>query len=554
MHEKSILSSKNNKPESKLHQEKLAEQAVDAAVQKKAKGGMLSSASKVGSATMLSRVLGLVRDVIFARLIGATEAADAFYVAFKLPNFFRRLFAEGAFNTAFVPVLSDYRKNRDEAEVKKLISKTFTALSGALLLITIPVVVFSPAVMSVYGIGFVDEPEKFQLASEMLRITFPYLLLISLTGFAASILNSYDRFAVPAITPIFLNLSLIFSALIVAPYFQEPVFALAWGVLIAGVIQLLFQLPFLARIHMLPMPVLSYKDPGVSRVFKLMIPAMFGVSVGQINLLLDTVLATLLPGGSVSWLYYSDRLMELPLGVFGVAIATVALPNLSRQRFSTDPQGFSNMLIWAIRMVLVVGLPAALALIILAEPILTTLFQYGQMQASDISMASYSLMAYSLGLLAFMLIKVLATGYFAREDTKTPVKIGIIAMVANMLLNLVFVLIFHFYWQIGHVGLALATSGSALLNAALLYRGLRSQGHIQSLGILKGYLLQVSTGLILMVIVLLVGNLYWTDWSNWSVWQRSLRLMALCLGGGVIYLIGLYLAGLRLKDFQMKSA
>ena len=225
-----------------------------------------------------------------------------------------------------------------------------------------------------------------------------------------------------------------------------------------------------------------------------------------------------------------------------------------RDSFSTDPQGFSNMLIWAIRMVLVVGLPAALALIILAEPILTTLFQYGQMQAADISMASYSLMAYSLGLLAFMLIKVLATGYFAREDTKTPVKIGIIAMVANMLLNLVFVLIFHFYWQIGHVGLALATSGSALLNAALLYRGLRSQGHIQSLGILKGYLLQVSIGLILMVIVLLVGNLYWTDWSNWSVWQRSLRLMALCLGGGAIYLIGLYLAGLRLKDFQMKSA
>ena len=503
---------------------------------------------------MLSRVLGLVRDVVFARLIGAGEAADAFYVAFKLPNFFRRLFAEGAFNTAFVPVLSDYRKNRDEEEIKQLINKTFTALSGALLLITIPVVIFSPAVMSIYGIGFLDEPEKFQLASDMLRITFPYLLLISLTGFAASILNSYDRFAVPAITPIFLNLSLILSALIAAPYFAEPVFVLAWGVLIAGVIQLLFQLPFLARIHMLPKPVLSYKDPGVSRIFTLMIPAMFGVSVGQINLLLDTVLATLLPGGSVSWLYYSDRLMELPLGVFGVAIATVALPNLSRQRFGADPQGFSDMLIWAIRMVLVIGLPAALALIILAEPILTTLFQYGQMQASDVTMASYSLMAYALGLLAFMLIKVLATGYFAREDTKTPVKIGIIAMVANMLLNVIFVLLFHRYWQIGHVGLALATSGSALLNAALLYRGLRTGGHMPSLAVLKVYLLQIGAGLALMVALLVAGNLYWTEWTEWSVWGRSLRLMTLCAGGGALYLFGLYLAGLRLRDFHMKSA
>jgi len=521
---------------------------------KKAKRGMLRATSAVGTATMSSRILGLFRDVVFARLIGASDTADAFFVAFKLPNFFRRLFAEGAFNTAFVPVLSDYRNHREHSEVQNLVNRTFAALTGVLLIMTLLVVVFSPAVMAVYGMGFLDEPEKFQLASEMLRITFPYLLLISLTGFAGSILNSYDRFSVPAITPIFLNISLISAALFAAPYFEQPEFALAWGVLVAGVIQLLFQLPFLARIHLLPRPVLSFKDPGVSRIFKLMIPAMFGVSVGQINLLLDTILATFLPGGSVAWLYYSDRLMELPLGVFGVAIATVALPNLSRQRFGEDPKAFGQMLIWSVRMVILIGLPAAVALILLAEPILTTLFQYGEMGARDVAMASFSLQAYALGLLAFMLVKVLATGYFAREDTKTPVRVGIYAMVANMGLNLILVLLFHSLWQIGHVGLALATSASACLNAGLLYRGLRRTEQIPSIRVLRPFILQVALGLALMSLVLIAGTSYWNTWSDWSVWQRIWRLAALCSAGGGLYLIGLLVTGARLRDFQMRSA
>ena len=520
----------------------------------KAQPGMLRSSSVVGSATMSSRILGLVRDVIFSRVIGASEAADAFYVAFKLPNFFRRLFAEGAFNTAFVPVLSDYRKHRDQAEVKQLINKTFGALSLVLLVLTALVVLFSPAVMSVYGMGFLDEPEKFQMASEMLRITFPYLLLISLTGFAGSILNSYDRFAVPAITPIFLNISFIVAALLVAPLFEQPVFALAWAVFAAGVVQLLFQLPFLAQIHMLPRPVLDFGDPGVNRIFKLMIPALFGVSVGQINLLLDTVIATFLPSGSVSWLYYSDRLMELPLGVFGVAIATVALPNLSRQRFNENPEGFGDMLIWSIRMVVVIGLPATVALILLADPILITLFQSAQMHSSDIAMASLSLKAYAIGLLAFMLVKVLATGYFAREDTKTPVRIGIYAMVTNMVLNIIFVLLFHHFWQIGHVGLALATSGSACLNAWLLYRGLRVAEKIPSLSILKGFAIQVLVGIGLMSAVLIFANSNWQGWSDWDVWSRVWRVLVLCFGGAGCYFVGLYLSGLRVKDFKMHSA
>lgn len=520
----------------------------------KARPGMLRSSSMVGSATMSSRVLGLFRDVVFARFIGASDAADAFYLAFKLPNFFRRLFAEGAFNTAFVPVLSDYRNHKEHSEVQQLVNRTFGALSGVLLLLTLLVVLFSPAVMAVYGMGFLDDPEKFQLASEMLRITFPYLLLISLTGFAGSILNSYDRFAVPAITPIFLNLSLISAALFAAPLFEQPVFALAWGVLAAGVVQLLFQLPFLARIHLLPKPVLDFKDPGVSRILKLMIPAMFAVSVGQINLLLDTVIVTFLPGNGVSWLYYSDRLMELPLGVFGVAIATVALPNLSRQRFNENPTAYGDMLIWAVRMVALVGIPSTVALILLANPILTTLFQSDQMDAEAVYMATLSLKAYAIGLLAFMLVKVLATGYFAREDTKTPVRIGIYAMVANMGLNLVFVLMFHYLWQVGHVGLALATSGSACLNAGLLYRGLRQSEQIPSLSVLKVFAGQLLVGILLMSAILLVGLHYWSDWSSWTAWSRIWRLMVLCILGGGLYFVGLFISGLRLKDLQMRSA
>ena len=515
---------------------------------------MLKSSMSVSAATMSSRVLGLVRDVLLARLIGAEAAADAFYVAFKLPNFFRRLFAEGAFNTAFVPVLSDYRRNRSLAEVQLFVNHVSAALGLSLFLLTLLVVVFAPQVMAVYGAGFLDDPFKFQAASDMLRITFPYLMLISLTGFAGSILNSYDRFMVPAITPVILNISLIVGAIYAAPLFQQPVFALAWAVLVAGVLQFLFQLPFLARMHLLPVPRLSLQDAGVRRVLKLMLPALFGVSVSQINLLLDTVLATFLPTGSVSWLYYSDRLMELPLGVFGVAIATVALPNLSRQRFAEDPQKFRRMMGWAMRLVLLIALPAALALVVLAMPILAGLFQYGAMLASDVEKARFSLAAYALGLVAFMMIKVLATGYFAREDTATPVKIGIIAMAANMLFNLVLVLLFHFAWQLGHAGLALATSLSGWLNALLLYRGLRKSDSCPGLSELSPFLWRIVFAMGLMLAGLLLLLMVWQQWFDWSAWQRIWRLLLLCASGGLLYLLGLFVTGVRPRQFLMNSA
>lgn len=528
--------------------------STDRDSENKPRSGMLRSSGMVGLSTTLSRVLGLVRDVVIARLVGASGAADAFFVAFKLPNFFRRLFAEGAFNTAFVPVLSDYRRNRSLAEVRALINRTAAVLGAVLSLVTILVVLFPSAVMAVYGMGYLNDPFRFDLASDLLRWTFPYLLLISLTGLAGSILNTYDRFAVPALTPVFLNLCLILAALWIAPGLDQPVFALAWAVLAAGVIQLLFQLPFLARIHLLPRPVLDWTDPGVRRIFKLMIPAMFGVSVSQINLLLDTILATFLPAGSVSWLYYSDRLMELPLGVFGVAIATVALPNLSRQRFETDPQQFALMLQWAVRLILLISLPASLALMLLAEPILATLFQYGVMSQSDVQMASYSLIAYAVGLVAFMLVKVLATGYFAHEDTMTPVRIGIIAMAVNMLLNLIFVAIFYFGYGIGHVGLALATSVSALLNAILLFRGLRSQNRIPALRESFRFIAQLLAALLVMGALLLLLTALWNDWYQWGVFDRVWRLTLICGAGGLVYFLTLTFTGMRWQQFRMRSS
>ncbi|HBO12832.1 MAG TPA: murein biosynthesis integral membrane protein MurJ, partial [Halieaceae bacterium] len=324
--------------------------------------------------------------------------------------------------------------------------------------------------------GFLDQPAKFALTADLIRVTFPYLLLISLTGLCGAVLNSYGRFAVPAVTPVFLNLSLIAAATVAAPWFEEPAFALAWGVFTAGVVQLLFQLPFLRRLELVPRPRWDTAHPGVRQILKLMVPALFGVSVSQVNLLLDTVLASFLPTGSVSWLYYSDRLAELPLGVFGIAIATVILPSLSADRAAAREERFTPTLDWAVRTVLLVAVPATAALLVLAEPILITLFQYGELSPRDVAMAGYSLRAYALGICAFMLIKVLAPGFYARQDMVTPVRIGIRAMVANMVLNIAFVVPLMVYLDLGHVGLALATSVAAYLNAGLLWRGLRREG------------------------------------------------------------------------------
>ena len=519
--------------------------------------GLLRSSGVVFFFTMLSRFMGLARDIIFARVIGAEALADVFFVAFKIPNFFRRLFAEGAFAQAFVPILGEYREKGSQAAVKALIDRVTGTLGISLLALTLVIVAASPVMAGIFAPKwFFDDPAKFAATADMLRITFPYLLFISMTGVAGGILNSYDRFAVPAFTPLLLNVTLIAAALIAAPLFAEPAYALAWGVFMAGVVQLIFQLPFLHRIHMLPTPKVDWQDSGVRKILALMGPAIFGVSVSQINLLLDTMLATFLPTGSVSWLYYSDRLSELPLGVFAVAIATVILPNLSRHHAAESKQAFSETLDWALKLVLIIAVPAAAALMLLAEPILVTLFYYGDvMTARDMSMATLSLRAYAAGLVAFMLIKVLAPGFFARQDMRTPVRIGVIAMVSNMLLNLLFVLPLHHYWQIGHMGLAAATSVSAFLNAGLLYVFLRKNNIYSP----SAHWLRFSLSLILSlsamvaVLILVANQLNANDsvfWQQLVWWQRVANIAGLCLAGFVTYIGCLFITGFRLADLR----
>ncbi|MEQ3723144.1 murein biosynthesis integral membrane protein MurJ [Alcanivorax sp.] len=519
---------------------------TDSPEQPPKKAGLLASTAVVATMTMLSRVLGLVRDVVIARMLGASAGADAFFVALKIPNFLRRLFAEGAFNQAFVPVLSEYRSNGSMAATKLLVDRVAGTLGGTLVLVTLVGVLAAPAIIWVFAPGFGDDPQKRALTVEMLRLTFPYLFFIALTAFAGGILNSWNRFAVPAFTPVLLNLSLIGCALFLAPHFSEDrmAVALAWGVLIAGVVQLLFQLPFLARLNLMPIPRMGWGDPGVRKIMKLMAPALFGASVYQLNSLVNTILASMLETGSVTWLYYTDRLIELPLGIFAVAIGTVILPSLSSKHADASPESFSRTLDWAIRMVLLIGLPAALALFALAEPLLSTLFQYGEFSAFDVTKTAASLRAYSAGLLAAMLIKVLAPGFYARQDTRTPVRIGVLAMLANMLLGAVLV------WEWRHVGLATAMALSAWLNAGLLYLGLRRSGVYQPL---PGWALQWCR--MLLAGAAMVAACYWlslqtTVWHEAGVWHR-VGWLSLIVGTGVaIYLLSLVILGLRVRHLR----
>jgi putative peptidoglycan lipid II flippase len=509
----------------------------------------MRSSAIVSLMTMTSRVMGLARDVVFAWYIGASGGADAFFVAFKIPNFLRRLFAEGAFAQAFVPVLSEYRAKGNVALVQHLLDRVAGCLGMSVILVSLLAVIGAPLLTFIFAPGFYfGSPEKYALTVDLIRITFPYLALITMAGFVGAILNSYDRFAIPALTPVLLNVVLIIAAVFVSPHLEVPAMALAWGVLIAGVCQLGFQLPFLAGIHLMPSPKVEWSDPAVKRILTLMLPALFAVSISQINLLLDTVMASLISDGSVSWLYYSDRLIELPLGVFGIAIATVILPTLSRQ-FSSDSEHYSSTLDWALKAILIIALPSTVALMVLAKPIIVTLFQHGErFSVTDGNMTSYSLMAYALGLTGFMLIKVLVTGYFSRQDTRTPVKIGVKAMVANMVFNVILVIPFHYFWQIGHVGLALATSGSAFLNAGLLFAGLKNNGIYKPD---SGWLRFLS--MLAMASVAMGGALslcLLPEFVNLVWWWRIVHISWLCVVGAAVYFFVLILCGWRPRDFK----
>ena len=498
--------------------------------------------------TMISRVLGFVRDMVIARVFGADAATDAFFVAFKIPNFLRRLFAEGSFSQAFVPVLTDYKENRSEDELKELVDRVAGTFAIILFTITAIGVVAAPILIMIFGPGFLDQSEKYNLAVEMLKITFPYLFFIALVAFAGGILNSFGKFAAPAFTPVLLNISLISAALWLSPEMDKPIVGLAWGVFIAGLAQLLFQIPFLKHLDLLPRPRWGWRHDGVQRIMKLMLPAIFGSSVVQINLLLDTLIASFLITGSISWLYYSDRLMEFPLGILGIALATVILPKLSKDHATSDTKTFSNTINWALHWVWLIGAPAAVGLAVLAGPMLATLFYGGKFTANDVAMATLSLMAYSLALLGAIFVKVLAPGFFARQDTKTPVKIGIIAMTINMFLNIAIVVpLYMADFQGAHAGLALATAGSSFINAGLLFRRLKKDGVYTGHTGWPLFLFRILFASIAMGTTLYLFSPPIETWLQWDSLTRALQLAMWVGAGGIVYFAALLISGLRFK-------
>ncbi len=506
---------------------------------------LFRSTTLVSGMTAISRILGFLRDMLIAQIFGATSDIDAFYVAFRIPNFMRGLFAEGAFAQAFVPVLSEYRQRRTPQETKQFISHMQGSLLLVLLMLTALALLFTPELTRLFAPGFVRDSHRFELTTYLLRITFPYLLLICMTAFYASILNAYGAFGASAFTPALLNVTLVAAALWLTPHFQEPVTGLAWGVFIAGIIQFLFLKPFLFVKKMLLMPRLCWRDEGVRRVVKLLIPALFGVSVAQISLLLDTLFASFLPVRSITWLYYSDRLTYFPLGIFGVALATVILPHLSKKHADASLKEFSMTMDWALRCVLIIALPAAVGLYMLATPLFSALFQYGKFHAQDVIMASLSLKAYAVGLPAFMLVKVLASGFYSRQDIKTPVRIAVLALIINMALN------FMLIGSLKHVGLALATSLSSSINAGLLGWYLIKKGGYSPQRSWLLYLLRLliaSSAIYGVISVFSPSENQWLMESwQWRVWH----LTGLLFASIVIYFLCLRIMGLKIKHFRV---
>jgi putative peptidoglycan lipid II flippase len=430
---------------------------------------LLRTLATVSSLTLTSRILGFIRDFVIARTFGAGMLTDAFFVAFRLPNLLRRLFAEGAFSQAFVPLLAEYRNQRGESETHLLVNRVATLLFIVVSLVALIGVLGAPALIYVSAPGFADDADKFALTVTLTRITFPYILFMALVALAAGILNTWGKFALPAFTPVLLNLSFIGMALLAAPYFNPPVLALAWAVFLGGGLQLAIQLPALRRIGLIPRFDYFPADPGVRRTLTLMAPALLGVSVAQVSLLINTIFASYLTTGSVSWLYYADRLMEFPAGLLGAALGTILLPSLSKAHASADPEEFSSLLDWGLRLTFLLTLPAALGLALLAVPLIATLFQHGAFDANDVLQTRSALVAYSVGLIGLILVKVLAPGFYARQNIRTPVRIAIFTLVATQGMNLIFI-----GW-LKHAGLALSIGLASCLNAALLFRGLRAQ-------------------------------------------------------------------------------
>ena len=511
---------------------------------------LLKSLAAVSSMTMLSRVLGFVRDTIIARTFGAGVASDAFVVAFKLPNLLRRIFAEGAFSQAFVPILAEYKTQQGDEAARTFLAYVTGLLTLVLALVTFIGILAAPWIVWASAPGFADEAERFELTTDLLRVTFPYILLISLSSLAGAVLNTWNRFSVPAFVPTLLNVSMIVFALFLTPYFDPPIMALGWAVLVGGLAQLLFQLPHLHKIGMLVLPRLNLKDTGVWRVMKQMGPAIFGVSVSQISLIINTIFASFLVAGSVSWMYYADRLMELPAGVLGVALGTILLPALSKTHSGANREDYSKLLDWGLRLCLVLALPSAVALAVISEPLIASLFQYGKFTAADTLMTQRALIAYSLGLVGIILVKILAPAFYAQQNIKTPVRIGLVTLLATQAMNVLFI----FVIPLAHAGLALAIGLAACLNAGLLYWQLRKRDMFQPQPGWALFLGKLLLALLAMVAVLLLAMQQLPAWADNTMLWRLLRLGGLVGVGMLAYLAVLALLGFRLKDFARRSA
>jgi putative peptidoglycan lipid II flippase len=519
-------------------------------------GGFFRSTSIVGAFTLISRVTGLLRDMVYSRMFGAGLLMDAFLVAFKIPNFMRRLFAEGAFSQAFVPVVSEYKVQRPHDEVRQLVDSAMGTLAWFLSVVTIIGVVAAPLLVLLFAPGFKADGDRFDLTVEMLRWTFPYILFVSLASLAGGVLNSYGKFAVPATTSTLMNVIMIVFAAGIAPHFAQPGVVLAIGVFVSGIAQLAFQLPFMIKLGLLRRPRWNWGHEGVRKIGRLMLPAIFGSSVAQVSLLLDTLIASFLVTGSIAWLYYADRLVEFPLGVFSIALATVILPGLSAHHSAQSPERFSSTLDWAVRLTTIIVMPATVALIILAGPLTVTIFHYGAFNEQDVRMATLALMAYSLGLFGFSMVKVLAPGFFARQDTKTPVRIGVQSLGLSMGLNVAVVLPLALYHLTPglHALLALNTGIGAWFNATMLYRGLRRQNVLHHASGWGRTLWQV-----LAANVLMGAFLWWVAgdtqrWLEMNAWQRVSWMSLLVVGGGGIYFGTLYILGMRVKHLRVRTA
>lgn len=509
---------------------------------------LLKAAASVSGMTLLSRITGFARDVLLAVFFGAGFAMDAFVVAFRIPNLLRRLFAEGAFSQAFVPVLGEYRERRGEAATRELAGKVLAVLAAALFIVTLAGVVAAPAVVYLSAAGFTADPEKFSLTVAMVRICFPYILFISLVAFAAGVLNTYGAFKSPAFTPVLLNLAFIAFIVLVAPRMERPIIALAWAVFFGGLAQLAFQLPFLRHIGMLPRPKWDPRDEGVIRILKLMAPAALGVSVAQVSLLINTQIASFLGQGAVSWLYYADRLMEFPSGLLGVALGTVLLPSLVRHHHAADPQAYSRLLDWGLRMAMLLAAPAAVALGLLAIPLVTTLFWHGEVfTRHDAIMTRHALLAYATGLLGIILVKVLAPGFYARQNIRTPVKVAIATLVVTQLLNLAFV-----PW-LGHAGLALSIGLAACFNAGWLAWLMHRSGAWKPEPGWAAFLMKLAVALYLM------GGAIWytmgreASWFEITASARAAKLALVVISGSLAYFAALGFMGLRPRQFMRQG-